>query len=77
MKKLFDFFFSIFLIIIFLPLIILISLTVFILDFNNPFYVAERVGKNFKMFKMIKFRSMIINADKNKVFNQSDVKELQ
>ena len=69
MKKLFDFFFSIFLIIIFLPLIILISIIVFILDFNNPFYVAERVGKNFKMFKMIKFRSMIINADKNKVFS--------
>ena len=69
MKKFFDFFFSIFLIIIFLPLIILISLIVFILDFNNPFYVAERVGKNFKIFKMIKFRSMIINADKNKVFS--------
>ena len=69
MKKFFDFFFSIFLIIFFLPVTILISSIVFILDFNNPFYVAERVGKNFKIFKMIKFRSMIIDADKNKVFS--------
>ncbi len=31
-------------------------------DFKNPFYVAKRVGKNEKIFLMIKFRSMIINA---------------
>ncbi len=69
MKKYFDFFFSAFLLIIFLPIIILICLIVFFSDFNNPFYLSERVGKNFKIFKMIKFRSMIVDADKNKVFS--------
>ena len=46
-----------------MPIIILICLIVFFSDFNNPFYLSERVGKNFKIFKMIKFRSMIVNAE--------------
>ena len=31
-------------------------------DKFNPFYFAERVGKNGKVFKMIKIRTMVINA---------------
>ena len=32
-------------------------------DRHSPFYVAERVGKDFKPFKMVKLRSMVKNAD--------------
>jgi lipopolysaccharide/colanic/teichoic acid biosynthesis glycosyltransferase len=40
------------------PLIILISLLIFIQDFKNPFYFGKRVGLNGKLFNQIKFRSM-------------------
>ncbi len=32
---------------------------------GNPFFVQERVGKNEKVFKLIKFRSMTCQKDKN------------
>jgi len=38
---------------------------------HSPFYVAERVGKNFKPFKMVKLRSMIQNADTSGVDSTS------
>lgn len=51
-------------------LIILIPLTVIIKlvyictgDFHPIFYTQERIGKNGKTFKIIKYRSMIPNAD--------------
>jgi lipopolysaccharide/colanic/teichoic acid biosynthesis glycosyltransferase len=40
-------------------------------DKQSPFYLAPRVGKNGKIFKMIKLRSMVINADKNGVDSTS------
>ena len=36
-------------------------------DKHSPFYVAPRVGKDGKPFKMVKLRSMVINADKSGV----------
>lgn len=49
----FPFYFLIFL--IFVPLI-------YLEDKENPFYNAPRVGKNGKIFKMFKFRSMKVDA---------------
>ena len=47
-----------FFIIIFIPVAILIKL-----DDNGPiFYSSKRIGKNFKEFGMLKFRSMRVNA---------------
>ena len=40
---------------------------VFVYDFHSPFYIASRVGRGGKSFKMIKLRSMKINADKSGV----------
>lgn len=40
-------------------------------DLASPFYVAPRVGKNEKIFYMVKLRSMIINADKTGVDSTS------
>jgi lipopolysaccharide/colanic/teichoic acid biosynthesis glycosyltransferase len=40
-------------------------------DGHSPFYVADRAGKGGKPFRMVKIRSMIINADKNGVESTS------
>lgn len=49
-----------------LPFLIVITLVVAILIFADDrgpvFYVSERIGKDGKIFKMIKFRSMKVNA---------------
>jgi len=63
LKIIFDKFFSIIILIICLPILLIIIFIVFITDFSSPFYISERVGKNFKNFKLIKIRSMVINAE--------------
>jgi lipopolysaccharide/colanic/teichoic acid biosynthesis glycosyltransferase len=45
------------------PILIPVMFLVWKKDRHSPFYVAERMGKNEKPFKMVKLRSMIINAD--------------
>ena len=50
-----------------MPLIIVFSLLIWLQDFKSPFYIADRVGKYGKQFKMIKFRSMIVNASSSGV----------
>ena len=67
MKRLFDFILSLIGIIVLMPIIIIFSLLIYFQDFKSPFYVADRVGKNGKLFKMIKFRSMIVNASSSGV----------
>ena len=62
-KRLIDIIFSLLLIILFSPLILAVS--VFIkLDSKGPILAdtPKRVGKNGKLFKMYKFRSMVQNA---------------
>lgn len=62
-KREFDFIFSFFGLLIFSPLFLFFILLVFIQDGHSPFYMAPRVGKNGKNFRMVKLRSMIIGAD--------------
>ena len=58
-----DLILSIIFLIIFLPLIIVVSLLIK-LESNGPiFFVSERVGINNKVFNMIKFRTMYSNTD--------------
>lgn len=56
---------------IFSPLLTLFALLIWFQDFKSPFYISNRVGKNEKIFKIIKLRSMIINADKTGVDSTS------
>ena len=67
MKRLLDLFFSLFGIIIFFPLIIILMFFTWLYDFGNPLYISKRVGKNFDEFNFIKLRSMVLNADKSGV----------
>lgn len=46
------------------PLIITVLIVIWFYDFKNPLYRPIRVGKNHKTFRMIKFRSMVFDADK-------------
>lgn len=67
LKSSFDFLLSLILSIILFPLVIIFSFLIWRDDHSSPFYVAPRVGKGGKIFKMIKFRSMMIEADKSGV----------
>jgi len=72
MKRIFDFFIALTALIIFLPLLLIISILISLYDFHSPFYIAPRIGRHGKAFKMIKFRSMIVNADKTGVTSTSN-----
>ena len=64
-KRLLDITISLIVLIFLLPLMSLIYLSV-IINLGNPaFFLQERVGKDNKIFKMIKFRTMKNSTDKN------------
>ena len=66
-KRIFDVSASFFGLLLFSPLLIFVTLLIYIQDFKSPFYISSRVGKDEKHFKIIKLRSMVINADKKGV----------
>ena len=63
MKRLMDIVISLAGLLIASPVLIIVSFLVWVQDFKMPFYIPYRVGKYQKQFKMIKLRSMIVNAD--------------
>lgn len=62
-KKFIDLFLSLLIMMAISPFLLIILLIVYLQDLHNPFYVAQRVGKDGKLFNMYKIRSMIVNAD--------------
>ncbi len=50
--------------ILFFPLIIAVSLIILLSSGYPVFFLQERVGKDWKIFKIIKFRTMVKNAEK-------------
>ncbi|HEY9891377.1 MAG TPA: sugar transferase [Candidatus Sericytochromatia bacterium] len=62
-KRLFDVMFSLSVLILFLPLYLLLVILIAISSPGPIFYVQERVGRNYKPFGCIKFRTMVENAD--------------
>ena len=71
MKRIFDLLLAFIGLIIASPILIPVIFLVWVQDWHSPFYVAPRVGKNEKPFKMLKLRSMIVNADKSGVDSTS------
>ena len=71
MKRLFDIFISLFGLLITSPFIVIFLYLVWSKDKSNPFYIANRVGLNGNEFKMIKIRTMKVNADKSGVDSTS------
>lgn len=62
-KRLFDIVFSLTVLILFSPVYLLLASLIFLSSPGPVFYVQERIGKNFKSFGCIKFRTMVVNAD--------------
>jgi len=65
-KKFLDIMASLILLIMLSPIFILTAIFIYIEDPGPVFYIAPRVGKDGKHFGFIKFRSMIMNAEKVK-----------
>jgi len=60
-KQIIDKFFAVFLALLLLPLMLLISI---LIKINGPiFFTQPRLGKDGRVFNIIKFRTMIVNAD--------------
>ncbi|MBA3403677.1 MAG: sugar transferase [Gemmatimonadaceae bacterium] len=45
------------------PLLIVLAISIYLQDYHSPFYIASRVGRGEKPFRMVKFRSMVVKAD--------------
>lgn len=71
MKRLLDIIASFCGLVVFSPVLLAFMFLVWRQDKHNPFYVAPRVSKGDGTFKMVKLRSMIINADKSGVDSSS------
>ena len=64
-KRVWDIFFAIFLLLLTSPFIILIFIILVFCRNGTPIYADKRVGKNGKIIKVLKFRSMFKDADDN------------
>ena len=65
MKRLFDLLFSVTVLLFFLPFGIILGLLIAGTSSGGVFYRQERIGLNGKAFKLFKFRSMSVNAEKS------------
>lgn len=74
-KRIFDLIFSCFFLIFLSPLLLFISLLIFIPTKGKIFYVQERLGFQGKVFKCLKFRTMCFNADEKlkEILKQNEV----
>jgi lipopolysaccharide/colanic/teichoic acid biosynthesis glycosyltransferase len=64
LKRLFDIIFSLLGISVLLPLFLLITILIKLEDGGAVFYRGIRVGRGGRQFRMLKFRTMVMNADK-------------
>jgi lipopolysaccharide/colanic/teichoic acid biosynthesis glycosyltransferase len=73
-KRLFDLFFVIPGLLVLSPVLLIIVLTIKLRDGGNVLFKQVRVGKNGKHFKVLKFRTMVLNAESigNKVTTGDD-----
>jgi len=71
MKRVIDFIGALIGLIILTPILLPVIFAIWIQDWHSPFYIAPRVGKGGQVFKMIKLRSMISNADNTGVDSTS------
>lgn len=72
MKRLFDIVCSIFLIVTLLPVFIFVSGAIIVREGSPILFKQNRLGYRGKPFRLLKFRSMIINADKKGGYSTVD-----
>jgi lipopolysaccharide/colanic/teichoic acid biosynthesis glycosyltransferase len=66
-KRAFDFAISALGLLILSPLLLVLIVLIWLQDYKSPFYIAPRTGKNERPYRMVKFRSMVVRADKTGV----------
>lgn len=71
MKRLLDLVGSFFGLLVVSPALVTVMIIVWLQDFKTPLYIAPRVGRFGQEFRMIKLRSMVVNADKSGVDSTS------
>ena len=71
LKRLFDILGSSFGLLLASPILVPVMFLVWRQDRHSPFYIAPRVGRNDRPFRMVKLRSMVIHADKSGVDSTS------
>ncbi len=74
-KRLYDIILSILLIILTLPVTLITSLLIKISSKGPVFYYQKRVGKDMKRFTIIKFRTMVNNAEKHSGITLSPIND--
>ena len=70
-KRLVDILASLFGLLASTPILLPVIFLIWKEDKKSPFYIAPRSGKNGSVFKMVKLRSMIVDADKSVPVEQS------
>ena len=64
-KRIFDILVSFFALIVLFPILLIVSIMILITMGSPIFFTQARPGKNGKIFKIIKFRTMLNDKDKN------------
>lgn len=64
LKRAFDIFAALLGLMAFSPILVAVMLAIWIQDWQSPFYIASRAALNLGVFRMVKFRTMVVNADK-------------
>ena len=68
LKRLFDIVFSFLFLLVFFIFYVIVAVIVAVSDKQGkPFFVQERVGKNGRIFKLYKFRTMCTDAEEKKI----------
>ena len=73
-KRILDFFLSLCALIVLLPLLLILIICGVIFMRGNPFFTQQRPGKDEKIFKLIKFRTMDNRKDKDGNLLPDDVR---
>lgn len=73
-KRILDFILSLCALLILTPVLLILMILGVVFMGGNPFFTQERPGKNEKIFKLIKFRSMDNRKDKNGKLLPDDVR---
>lgn len=64
LKRVFDILVALVGLLLFSPLLMAVTLAIWLQDRRSPFYISSRAARGGGAFRMVKFRSMVINADK-------------
>lgn len=54
------------------PLLVAVALAIWLYDRRSPFYIAPRMARGGGTFRMVKFRSMVVNGDSSGVHSTGE-----